>query len=97
MLAGCIPIMPDRGVYSELRGINVPGSVMDESVLIEYASNVVAVFKDPVYYETFRRRMQVDESLKGYNATADRWLTVIKGLSGTSKPYSIGAFNSLFF
>lgn len=97
MLAGCIPILPDRGVYSELRGINVPGSVMDESVLIQYAASIVAVFKDPTYYETFRRRIQVDESLKGYNATADRWLTIIKGLTGTAKPYSVGAFNSLFF
>jgi len=95
-LAGCIPIMPDRGVYSELRGINVPGSVMNENVLLEYAKTISAVFKDPAYYESIRRRMQTDESLKGWNGTADRWLTIIKGISGTSKPFSIGAYNSLF-
>jgi hypothetical protein len=95
-LAGCISIMPDRGVYKELRGIHVPGSVAEETVLIDYAKSISAVFKDPATYEQVRRRNQRDMALQGWNGTADRWLTVIKGLAGTSKPFSIGAYNSLF-
>jgi len=95
-LAGCITIMPDRGVYKELRGINVPGSVMDDNVLVDYAKSISAVFKDPVTYEQVRRRNQTDIALQGWRGTADRWLTVIEGLAKTSKPFSIGAYNSLF-
>jgi hypothetical protein len=96
ILAGCIPIMPDKGVYSELRGINVPGSVMDEAVLVEYAKSVSAIFKDPATYDSMRRRNQTDVGLKGWNGTTDRWLTIIKGLAATAKPFSTGVYNSLF-
>ena len=95
-LAGCIPIMPNRGVLTELKGINVEGDLSKESTMVDYAMAISALFKDPVGANEVRRRNQLDESLKGWNGTADRWLTVLKGLSGSSKPYSVGAYNSLF-
>ena len=95
-LAGCIAIMPERGVYTELRGLTVPGSVMDNDVLIQYAKTVMAVFNDPATYEQVRRRNQTDPALRGYNGTADRWLAVLEGIAGSAKPFSIGSYNSLF-
>jgi hypothetical protein len=69
---------------------------MDENVLVDYAKSISAVFKDPASYEQVRRRNQIDQALKGWNGTADRWLTIIEGIAKTSKPFSIGAYNSLF-
>jgi hypothetical protein len=82
-LAGCIPIMPARGVYKELGGVNVDGDVLKSDVLGEYAKAISAVFKDNVYSSGLRMRLQKDNSLKGMAATADRWLTVIEGLKAT--------------
>jgi hypothetical protein len=79
-LAGCIPIMPSRGVYTELGGVNVEGDVNDSAVLEEYAKAVSAVLKDKVYSSGLRVRLQKDANLKGWNATADRWLTIIEGI-----------------
>jgi hypothetical protein len=95
-LAGCIPIMPNRGVLTELKGINVEGDLGKEKTMVDYAMAISALFKDPAGANEVRRRNQLDESLKGWNGTADRWLTVLKGLAGSSKPYSVGAYNSLF-
>jgi len=95
-LAACIPIMPYRGVYTELRGVLIDGSVDSEDVLIEYAKACSAVFKDDVYAGSERRRLQGDEALKGWNATADRWITILNGLGGQTKPFSAGHHNSLF-
>ena len=95
-LAACIPIMPDRGVYTELRGVLIDGSVESDDVLIEYAKACSAVFKDDVYAGSQRRHLQSDEALKGWNATADRWITILNGLGGQTKPFSAGHHNSLF-
>ena len=84
-LAGCIPIMPARGVYTELGGVNVDGDVTKPDVLGEYAKAVSAVFKDNVYSTGLRIRLQKDASLKGWVATADRWLTVMEGLRTTKR------------
>jgi len=75
-LAGCIPIMPARGVNTELGGVNVDVG----SDLIEYAKAINAVFKDDVYSRGLRVRLQKDNSLKGWNATCDRWITIINGI-----------------
>jgi hypothetical protein len=95
-LAGCIPIMPERGVYTELKGFNVPGSVREPSVLIEYAKTVSTLFKNPEYAHKMQINCQMDPSLKGNKATAERWASIIKGLVNESKPFSVGSFNSLF-
>jgi hypothetical protein len=88
--------MPERGVYTELRGLTVPGSVANDDVLLQYAKTVMAVFNDPATYEQVRRRNQTDPALRGWNGTADRWLAVLEGIAGTKKPFSIGSYNSLF-
>ena len=75
-LAGCIPIMPARGVNKELGGVNIDVG----ADLIEYAKATNAVFKDDVYSRGLRNRLQKDNSLKGWNATCDRWITIINGL-----------------
>ena len=93
-LAGCIPIMPNRGVYTELPGINIDGALKNEKTMIDYAQAISSLFRDGA--DEIRRKVQMDEGLKGMNATADRWLTVIRGLQSTAKPFSIGEFNSLF-
>ena len=84
-LAGCIPLMPNRGVLSELKGINIEGSLGSEKTMIDYAKAISALFKDAAGTNKMRRRNQVDESLKGWNATADRWLTIFKGLRSSTK------------
>jgi hypothetical protein len=96
VLGGCIPVMPAVGVYGEIRGVNVTGSPGAEATMIEYAKAISGLFRDEVGANDLRRRGQMDESLKGYNATADEWLRVLKGLRESSKPFSIGAYNSLF-
>jgi hypothetical protein len=95
-LAGCIPIMPERGVYTELKGLNVPGRVREPSVLIEYAKTVSTLFKNPDYTYKMQVNCQMDPALKGNKATAERWAQIIKGIVNESKPYSVGNFNSLF-
>jgi len=85
-LAGCIPIMPERGVYTEIRGYNVPGAVKDVPVLIEYAKVVSSLFKNPEYANQMQVRCQTDPALKGNKATAERWLTIIQGLHGNKGP-----------
>ncbi len=84
-LAGCIPIMPKRGVYTELGGVNVSGPVENPDILIEYAKAVSAVFKDGVYSSGLRKRLQMDQMLRGWNSTADRWLTIINGIMVTAQ------------
>jgi hypothetical protein len=84
-LAGCIPIMPERGVYTELKGLNVPGSAKDPSVLIEYAKAVSTLFKNPDYAHKMQIQCQMDPSLKGVKATAERWSTIINGLHNSVK------------
>jgi hypothetical protein len=84
-LAGCIPIMPKRGVYTELGGVNVAGSVSKSETLVEYAKALSAVFKDNVYSSSLRRRLQNDSSLLGWNVTAERWLKIIKGIRETKE------------
>jgi hypothetical protein len=79
-LAGCIPIMPERGVYNELRGINIPGKVTKETVLVEYAKAVSGLFKNESYAYDLQVRCQMDPALKGAKATAERWLQIINGL-----------------
>jgi len=79
-LAGCIPIMPGRGVNTELGGVNVEGSVKEPAVLLEYAKAVSAVFNDPVYARGLRERLQKDNGLKGYNATCDRWIKIFEDI-----------------
>ena len=96
VLGGCIPIMPATGAYNEIRGVNVPGAAGAESTMIDYAKAISGLFRDEAGANDMRRRGQMDESLKGYNATADEWLRVLKGLRESEKPYSIGAYNSLF-
>lgn len=86
-LAGCIPIMPSRGVYTELGGVNVEGDVNDSIVLEEYAKAVSAVLKDNVYSTGLRIRLQKDVSLKGWNATADRWVRIIEGIKESNSKY----------
>ena len=83
-LAGCIPIMPATGVNTEIGGINV--DVGD--ALIEYAKAINAVFKDQVYSSGLRNRLQADNSLKGWNATCARWITIINGLKKTKSDLS---------
>lgn len=95
-LAGCIPIMPERGVYTELRGINIPGSVTNADVLVNYAKAVSTVFKNPEYAQKLHQQCQTDATLLGHKATAERWLKIINGLINESKPFSSGQFNSLF-
>jgi hypothetical protein len=95
-LGGCIPIMPERGVYTEIKGINIPGSVTNNDVLIEYAKAVSSIFKNPDYARKLQTQYQMDPTLKGYKETAERWSTIIKGLVYGLKPYSVGQFNSLF-
>jgi hypothetical protein len=89
-LAGCIPIMPSIGVNTELSGVNVDGDINKTDTLIEYAKAVSAVFKDQVYSSGLRNRLQGDNSLKGWNATCDRWIKVIEGLKKTKvrAPYN---------
>lgn len=82
-LAGCIPIMPSVGVNTELGGVNVDGDISKPEVLIEYAKSISAVFKDNVYSSGLRNRLQKDNGLKGWNATCDRWISVIEGLKKT--------------
>jgi hypothetical protein len=53
--------------------------------MIDYAKAISALFKDAAGTNEMRRRNQVDESLKGWNATADRWLTIFKGLRSSTK------------
>jgi hypothetical protein len=84
-LAGCIPIMPERGVYTELKGLNVPGSAKDPSVLIEYAKAVSTLFKNPDYAHKMQIQCQMDPALKGVKATAERWSTIINGLHNSVK------------
>ena len=88
--------MPATGAYNEIRGVNVPGAAGAESTMIDYAKAISGLFRDEAGANDMRRRGQMDESLKGYNATADEWLRVLKGLRESEKPYSIGAYNSLF-
>ena len=95
-LAGCIPIMPNRGVYTELPGINISGAVKEEFTMIEYAKSISAIFKDHDYAINLKNTCQRDTNLKGWNATAERYLTIFRGLDNTKKPFSINAFNSLF-
>jgi len=95
-LAGCIPIMPERGVYNEIRGINIPGPVSDNAVLVNYAKAISTIFKNPEYANKLRTQCQSDPTLLGTKATAERWLTIINGLTNESKPFSSGKFNSLF-
>ena len=95
-LAGCIPITPERGVYTELRGINVPGKVSNPDVIIDYAKSISSLFKHPEFAHRMQIWCQGDASLKGNKATTERWSTIIKGIITESKPYSIGLFNSLF-
>lgn len=95
-LAGCIPIMPERGVYTELRGVNIPGSVDKSEVLIEYAKAISGIFKTPEYAIKLQNQCQTDPALKGYKGTAERWVTIIKGIVEEAKPFSVGGFNSLF-
>jgi hypothetical protein len=95
-LAGCIPIMPERGVYTELKGINVPGRVSEPSVLIEYAKAISSIFKNAEYAHKMQVGCQMDPSLKGYKGAAERWATIIRGIVSQSKPYSVGSFNSVF-
>jgi hypothetical protein len=96
-LAGCIPIMPERGVYTELRGLNVPGRVKEPSVLVEYAKAVSTLFKNPDYAHKMQENCQMDPSLKGIKVTAERWASIIKGLVESAKPFNPGKFNSLFY
>jgi hypothetical protein len=95
-LAGCIPIMPERGVYTELRGINIAGPVSDSAVLVNYAKAISALFKNPDYAQKLQTHCQTDPTLLGTKATAERWLKIINGLRTESKPFSSGKFNSLF-
>lgn len=88
-LAGCIPIMPKRAVNTELGGVNVSGAVENPDTLVEYAKAISAVFKDGVYSSGLRRRLQMDQSLRGWNATAERWLTIIKGIKATKEQHSL--------
>ena len=82
-LAGCIPIMPGRGVNTELGGVNVEGAVTDPAVILEYTKAVSAVFNDQVYSSGLRKRLQKDNSLKGWNATCDRWIKIMEGIMVT--------------
>jgi hypothetical protein len=84
-LAGCIPIMPNKGVYTELKGINISGSVKNESTLIEYAKTISGIFMDEKYANNLRRMYQMDNTLKGWNATAERWMAIFRGLSETKQ------------
>ena len=84
-LAGCIPIMPKRGVYTELGGVNVGGDVANPDTLVEYAKAISAVFKDGVYSSGLRKRLQMDQSLRGWNTTAERWLTIVKGVQSSKQ------------
>ena len=59
------------------------GDVTDSTVLVEYAKEISAVFKDNVYANGLRARLQKDTSLKGWVATSDRWLTIMEGLRKT--------------
>jgi hypothetical protein len=95
-LAGCIPITPERGVYTELRGINIPGKVNDTNVMIDYAKAISSLFKHPDFAYKMQTWCQMDTSLKGNRTTVERWTTIIKGVITESKPYSVGLFNSLF-
>lgn len=95
-LAGCIPITPERGVYTELRGINVPGRVNKPEVMVDYAKTVSSLFKNPDFAHRMQVWCQMDHGLRGAKATAERWSTIIKGLLTQAKPYSVGQFNSLF-
>ena len=79
-LAGCIPIMPERGVYTELRGINVPGSVTKSEVLVGYAKAISTLFKNTGYARDMQIRSQTDPALTGHRATAERWVSIINGL-----------------
>ena len=84
-LAGCIPIMPARGVNTELGGVNVDGSVKEVDVLLEYSKAISAVFTDSVYSRGLRSRLQKDGSIKGWNLTCDRWIKIIEGIK-VNKP-----------
>jgi len=84
-LAGCIPIMPRRGVYTELGGVNVNGNVNNPDTLLEYAKAVSAVFKDDIYSSGLRKRLQTDSTLLGWNVTAERWLLIIKSIQATKE------------
>lgn len=79
-LAGCIPIMPERGVYTELRGINVPGPVTKPEVLVDYAKAISTLFKNGDYARSMQIRSQTDPALSGHRATAERWIKIINGL-----------------
>ena len=79
-LAGCIPIMPERGVYSELRGINIAGPVSKPEVLLGYAKAISGLFKNPGYAREVQLKIQADPALSGHRATAERWIKIIEGL-----------------
>jgi hypothetical protein len=79
-LAGCIPIMPERGVYTELRGINVAGPVNKPEVLMEYAKAISTLFKNAGYARDMQIRSQTDPALSGHRATAERWIKIMEGL-----------------
>jgi hypothetical protein len=96
VLAGCIPIMPSRGVYLEIPGVNVSGNLGVESTMIEYAKAVSALFKDPEAANVMRHRNQLDAGLKGWHSTADRWIAILEGLRESKKPFSQAKFNGLF-
>jgi hypothetical protein len=95
-LAGCIPIMPNRGVYSELRGVTIDGSVKEEATILTYVKECAKIFNDNDYAVKERKLLQSDESLRGWNGTAEQWLLIIRNLAETTKPFSINAYRSLF-
>jgi len=90
-LAGCIPVMPKRGVYMELGGVNVSGSVSAPETLIEYAKAISAIFNDNIYASGLRRKVQMDPMLRGWNLTAERWLAIISGIKDSKEKRNVKA------
>jgi hypothetical protein len=68
-----------------LGGVNVSGDVANPDTLVEYAKAISAVFKDGVYSSGLRKRLQMDQSLRGWNSTAERWLTIVKGVQSSKQ------------
>jgi len=75
-LAGCIPIMSEKGVFSERAGLHIEGDPKSKTVLEDTAELIYKVYSLPdAQLDKYREAIQKNALKQTWSETADNWLS----------------------
>ncbi len=78
VLAGCVPIISNCGVFKERDGIHIDFDSTDEKMIKFCAVKIIDLLKNPSKVEECRLQMKNSKNIVGWKQVAQEWLNCIE-------------------